>query len=297
MFIFAARKGLSSIIVCRDCGEQVKCKNCSSPVVLYKTSASIGGSGVFKCHQCGETRDAAEVCVHCQSWRLSAYGAGIDRVAEEIKNDFPEVKLFELNKDLANTSSKASKIVENFYENKGAILLGTEMAFSYLNKKVMNSAIASFDSLFSIPDFRVGEKIFNIILQTRNLSKEKFVIQTRNPSDPTIAFALAGNLMEFYKKEIEDRETLGYPPFGIFIKITARGTRNFVTKETEKLKNILSDYNVTIFNSVHEKRGEQAAMNAVIKLPKTDWPNIGCLAILKSLPPHFEIKIDPDSVL
>jgi primosomal protein N' len=293
MFIFAARKGLSSVTVCRDCGEQVKCNNCSAPMILYKTK----DSGAFRCHQCGEMRNAAEVCQNCGSWKLAAFGSGIDRVAEEITKNFPKIKLFELHKDIVQTNNKALKITEDFYESRGGVLLGTEMAFSFLRKKMTATAIASFDSLFSIPDFRIREKIFRLILQTRNLAKENFLIQTRNTDDPTVEFAVAGNLIEFYKKEIEDRQALGYPPFGIFIKITARGTRNFVAKETENLKNILKNYNPAIFNSTHEKRGEQSAVNAVIKLPKEKWPEENLLKILKSLPPHFEIKVDPDNLL
>jgi primosomal protein N' (replication factor Y) len=254
MFIFAARKGLSSVVVCRDCGEQVRCHNCASPMVLYKTKMYSGENGemggAFKCHQCGETRDAAEVCGHCGSWKLAAFGSGIDRVSEEIKKTFPEIKLFEIHKDLAETSAKALTIVEDFYGNRSSILLGTEMAFPYLYKKVGNSAIASFDSLFSIPDFRIREKIFRIILQTRNLAKENFILQTHNVDDPTVEFAVNGNLMEFYKKEIEDREVLGYPPFGIFIKITVRGNRNFVAKEAEYLKKVLEGHDAATFSSL-----------------------------------------------
>lgn len=301
MFIFAARKGLSAVTVCRDCGEQVKCGNCSSPMVLYKTKSG----GAFRCHQCGETRDAAEVCQNCGSWKLAAFGLGIDRVGEEIRKNIQDIKLFEINKNVTGTATKALSVAEEFYEKRGSILLGTEMAFAFLHKKVANSAIASFDSLFSIPDFRIREKIFRLILQTKDIAKENFLIQTRNPADPTINFAITGNLIEFYKKEIEDRQILSYPPFDIFIKITTRGTRNFVTKETENLKNILKEYNATIFNSVHEKKGEQAAINAVIKIPKEKWPHFtetsgdkpNLLSILKSLPPHFEIKVDPDNLL
>ena len=298
IFIFAARKGLSSVTVCRDCGEQVKCNNCSAPMILYKTK----DGGAFKCHQCGETRNAAEVCQNCGSWKLAVFGSGIDKVADEITKNFPDIKFFELNKDTASTGIRAQKIIKNFYENKGSVLLGTEMAFSYLHKKVANTVIASFDSLFSIPDFRIREKIFRLILQTKELAREKFLIQTSNPNNPTIEFAMGGNLIEFYKKEIEDRQALGYPPFGIFIKITARGTRNFVTRETENLKNIFDNpenknYNPSIFPSVHEKKGEQSAINVVIKLPKEKWPDQNLLKILKSLPPHFEIKVDPDNLL
>lgn len=293
MFIFAARKGLSSVTVCRDCGEQVKCNNCSAPMILYKTR----DGGAFKCHQCGETRNAAELCQNCGSWKLAAFGSGIDRVTEEIRKSIPDINLFEIHKDITETNIKALETAEKFYGSRGSVLLGTEMAFSYLHKKVGASAIASFDSLFSIPDFHIREKIFRLILQTRDLAKEKFLIQTRNPSDPTVEFATTGNLVEFYKKEIEDRQALGYPPFGIFIKITARGTRNLAARETENLKIILKDYNPAIFNSIHEKRGEQAAINAVIKLSRADWPNSPLLSILKSLPPHFEIKVDPDNLL
>lgn len=298
IFIFAARKGLSSVTVCRDCGEQVKCNNCSAPMILYKTK----DGGAFKCHQCSETRNAAEVCQNCGSWKLAAFGSGIDKVSEEIIKNFPDIKLFELNKDTASTSIRAQKIIKNFYENKGSVLLGTEMAFSYLHKKVASTAIASFDSLFSIPDFRIREKIFRLILQTKELAREKFLIQTRNPNDPTVEFAVSGNLIEFYKKEIEDRQALGYPPFGIFIKITARGSKNFVARETENLKNIFNNpenqnYNPSIFPSIHEKKGEQSAFNAVIKMPKENWPDQNLLKILKSLPLHFEIKVDPDNLL
>jgi len=301
MFIFAARKGLSSIIVCRDCGEPVKCFNCSSPMILYKTKIHSGRNndvgGAFKCHQCGETRDAAEVCQNCRSWKLAAFGSGIDRVAEEIRKNIPEVNLFEIHKDITSTNIRALKIVESFYKNRGSILLGTEMAFPYIYKKVTSSAIASFDSLFSIPDFRIREKIFRLILQTKNLAKENFLIQTRNPNDDTIALAINGNLAEFYKKEIEDRQILDYPPFSVFIKITTRGSKNFVAKEIENLKTILKDYNPTIFNSVHEKRGAQSAINAVIKIPKEKWVDLNLFSILKSLPHHFEIKVDPDNLL
>jgi primosomal protein N' len=306
IFIFAARKGISSVTVCRDCGEQVKCGNCLAPVILYKTNKG----NVFRCHQCGETREAAEVCQNCGSWKLAAFGAGIDRVAEEIKKEIPDIKLFEIHKDVTPTPTKAMEIVRNFYNQRGSVLLGTEMALPYLFKKTTSTAIASFDSLFSLPDFRIREKIFRLILQIEGLAKEKFLIQTRNPNDSVVEFAISSNLAEFYRKEMEDRKILGYPPFGIFIKITARGTRNFVVRETENIKNIFSQHHksstqtgksrghaLIVFNSIHEKKGQQAAVNAVIKLPREKWVDSDFFQILKSLPPHFEIKIDPDNLL
>ncbi len=301
LFLFALRKGLASVIVCRDCGEQVKCGNCSAPMILYDTSASRrprdSEVNFFRCHQCGEIRAATEYCKNCGSWKLVAFGAGIDRVAEEIKKRIPGVNLFEINKEVASTGIKASKIVKSFYAERGSVLLGTEMAFAYLHKIVWGTAVVAFDSLFSIPDFRIREKMFRLILQTRNLAREKFLIQSRNPDDETINLGVEGNLEAFYKREIEDRQALNYPPFSIFVKITVRGTRAFVEREAENLKILLANHKITMFNSIHEKRGEQMAVNAVIKLSKAEYPKPELTFLLKSLPSHFEIKVDPDNLL
>ena len=187
--------------------------------------------------------------------------------------------------------------MEQFQEARGAILVGTELALAYLHKKVHTTAIAAIDSLFSIPDFRIREKIFRLILEIKSLAKENFVIQSRNSNDKVVDLALSGNLADFYKLEIADREVLQYPPFSIFVKVTVRGTKNFVTKETENLRQILAPWQPIIFASIHEKKGTQAAVNAILKIPHDQYPDPQLSLVLKSLPPHFELKISPDNLL
>jgi len=295
LFLYASRKGLAPTTVCRDCGASVTCSNCDAPMVLYRTSGRAGT--VFRCHQCGEVRDAAETCKNCKSWRLASFGAGIDRVASEIRDKFPTVPIFEIHSDVVKSHAKALKIVSDFYNTRGSILLGTEMALSYLHKKVEFAGIAALDSLFSIPNFRISEKIFRTIIKMGELAKENFLIQTRRPKDPILLLASVGNILDFYREDLKDREALAYPPFGIFVKVTIRGTKNFVTKELETMKKVLEPWQPTIFPSLHEKRSEQAAMNAVIKMDRKLWPHQNLIETLKSLPPHFEIKVAPDSVL
>lgn len=293
VFLYATRKGLSPTTICRDCGEQVRCLNCNAPVILYKNK----DTGVFRCHQCGEKRDAMEVCKKCGSWKLASFGSGVDRITEEINKNFPEYKIFEVNKDVCTTNLKTEKVVENFYKNHKSILVGTEMVLPFLYKKVSLSCIASFDTLFSIPDFRIREKIFNLVLDIRSLSKSKFVIQSRNSDDPIIVNSLSGNLLEFYRDEIEDREELEYPPFGIFIKITLRGTRSQTDKAAKLLGEMFKEDKIAIFSSLHEKKGEVAAINGVIKLPRGTWPDPDIIYKLQTLTPQFEIKVDPDNLL
>ncbi len=299
LFVFAARKGLASVTLCRDCGEQVICNNCESPVVLYKTKEG----GAFRCHQCGETRDSAEVCKKCKSWRLAAFGAGLERVVEEAKAVAPSLQIFEAHSDSVPTAKKAATMVEDFFSTPQGLMVGTEAILPYFYKRVEATAIASFDSLFSVPDFRIHEKIFNIVTEIKKMSKETCLIQTRNATDPTIINAVSGNISEFYKKEISDRKLLDYPPFSVFLKITVRGEKSFVERETTTLRSLLlqspavANLKTNFFASRHEKRGEKAALNTLIKVPQKLWPNKAISDLLRSLPPHFEIKINPDSLL
>ncbi len=297
VFIYSSRKGLSPTTVCRDCGTRVSCNNCDSPMILYKTK----NGNVFRCHQCGEVRGAEELCRYCNSWNLIPLGAGVDKLADEIRKSFPSLEstgmVFELHKDVASSHARASKIAEKFFASRGAILVGTELAIAYLHKKVATTAIASIDSLFAVPDFRIREKIFKLILEMTNLAKEKFVIQSRKQNDPAIELGLAGNLMDFYRLEIADREALLYPPFSVFIKVTVRGTKSFVSKEVETLRTALLPWQAVIFASIHEKKGEQAAVNAVIKIKSAEYPSPSLTHTLRSLPLHFEIKIAPDNLL
>lgn len=293
VFLYATRKGLSPTIICRDCGEQVRCNNCESPVILYK----LKEGAVFRCHQCGERRDALEVCKNCGSWKLANFGGGVDKVTEEVKKIFDNYPIFEINKDVCPTNTKVLKVVDGFYKSHKSILIGTELALPFMHKKVSLSCLTSFDTLFSIPDFRIREKIFNLILDVRSLSKNKFIIQSRNLEDSLVKNSLSGNLLEFYRSEISDREELSYPPFSIFIKITLRGNRQSVDKGVRILAETFKEERVTIFSSIHEKKGEQAAVNGVIKVSRDNWPDKEIISKIESLPLQFEIKVDPDNLL
>lgn len=297
VFIFASRKGLAPIIVCRDCGHRLSCHNCDSPMVLHKAKEQ----NIFKCHQCGEVRDSSELCQVCQSWNLIPLGAGTDRIADELRNSLPELqkkaRIFELHGDVATTNLKARGIMSDFESGRGHILVGTEMAFTYFRKKVQTTAIASIDSLFAIPDFRIRERIFRIITEARNITREKLLVQSRNKEDSVLSLALSGNLTDFYREEIEERQSLNYPPFAVFVKITLRGQRESVNREMTKLKTLLTEFEPTIFSSIHEKKGKPTAVNAVLKIREEDYPNARLSQILSTLPPHFEIKINPENLL
>jgi primosomal protein N' len=171
------------------------------------------------------------------------------------------------------------------------------MALNLLYESVDFSVIATIDSLFSIPDFRIRERIFHILLQARSLAREKFIIQARNAERETLEMAISGSLFEFYKREIKERELLKYPPFSTFVKVTVRGTRTMVLKEAELLSKIFERWNPVIFESGAERHEAPSAVNCVIKLDTEEYPKSSLYSTLISLPPYFEIKINPDNLL
>lgn len=292
IFIYTTRKGLSAITVCNDCGAEVLCHNCSAPMVLYKSSKE----NIFHCHQCNNNRSANEVCKKCGSWRLVPLGVGVERVLEEIKKMFPGANIFQISSN-GTTSKKAVQIADKFYKTAGAILVGTEMALHYLKDPVDFTAVASIESLFSVPDYKIREKIFHLILNIKLLAHERCLVQIRNAERATVELALAGNILDFYKREIEERELLQYPPFSVFIKITIRGKRVSTEKESKFLEQFLKEWNPIIFESSTERHKTGVAFNCVIKIPRNNWPQEELLTKLLSLPPSFEIKVNPDNLL
>jgi primosomal protein N' len=170
LFIYASRRGLAPLTVCGDCGTTVLCHRCSAPTVLHQNEEG----NFFLCHRCGERRSAEERCRHCDSWRLTTLGIGIELIEETITNMFPDIKIFRMDKDVITTHKQALSTAEQFYNAPGSVLIGTEMALAYLEKPIENSAVASIDSLFSIPDFRINEKIMNILLRMRSTTPDPF---------------------------------------------------------------------------------------------------------------------------
>jgi len=293
LFIFVARRGLSPSTICADCGALVKCNTCGAPTVLHKALAE----NFFLCHRCGEHRSALEKCNNCQSWRLSAFGIGIESVEEELKQRFPDLKIFKIDSDTTSTHKKATAVMEKFYTSPGSVLIGTEMALLYLSDPIANTAVISIDSFFSIPDFRINEKVMNILLKIRAHTSRNFLIQTRNIEQKILKYAIGGNLADFYRDEIKERETLSYPPFSIPIKITLQGDKKSVLAGMEQLQKIMTPYEVDIFPAFVPIQKGKFSMHGLIKIKRLEWVDKILLNKLNSLPPQYTVNVDPECLL
>ena len=154
-----------------------------------------------------------------------------------------------MDSDSVPNEKAGKKIAEEFLADgglpagKASILVGTEMIFSYINQPVDRVVAISVDGLFTLPEFKINEKVFHLLLKLKSLAKKTFIIQTRFPELPIFDNVLRGNISGFYKEEIESRKIFQYPPFKLLIKITKEGkNENQLNKEIEALQKILAEW-------------------------------------------------------
>ena len=292
-FVFGSRKGLHSLLSCNDCGHTIMCPNCNAPLVLHGTKFDRS----LICNKCGKEEKVKDKCPNCGGWRIQGLGIGLELIEESLKEKFPDIKIFRLDKEKAKSAKEALAIISKFYETPKSILVGSELALHYLNKKIDNVAILSIDSLLSIPDFRINEKILSLILKLRTLSQKNFLIQTRHPDLNIWRYAIEGSFVEFFREEIEGRQMLGYPPFSVLIKITIQGQKKPVEKEATKLEETFKEYKPKVYPSFISKIKGKYLFNVLLRVPRLSWPDEVLLEKLASLSPKFMIKVDPENIL
>lgn len=305
VFIYSLRKGLATYTICKDCNETINCEECLAPLVLYLSRD--GKKRMFVCNKCNTEKDPETKCTNCNGWNLMPLGIGTDTILEEIKNKFPNNKIFKLNKESVKTSNEAEKIIKEFEKTHGSILIATEMAFFYLKEKVNLSVIASFDGLWTIPNYKISERIIQLLLSTLSNTERKLIIQTKNKDDGAILAIKSENLLSFVREELQDRKNLNYPPFKRFIKITYLGDKEGSIEAKKILTELLKEYSPDIFGGFVSKNKNQYVTNALIKLDLQKWslPEISTggtidknlFNLLSSLPFSYEVSVDPEDLL
>jgi primosomal protein N' (replication factor Y) len=305
VFIFSLRKGLATYTICKDCNETINCKKCLAPVVLYLSRD--GKKRMFVCNRCNIEKDPETKCTNCGGWNLMPLGIGTDTIFEEIKSKFPKIKIFKLDRESVKTNKEAEKIIKEFEKSAGSILVSTEMVFFYLKEKVDLSIMASFDSLWSIPNYKMSEKIIQLLLSIISKTEEKIIIQTKNKNDPALLAVKSENLLSFVREELEDRKNFNYPPYKRFIKITYLGNKENSIEAKKALREVFKEYNPEIFSGFIAKNKNQYVTNALLKLDPQKWslPELShgssidqnLFNLLSSLPPSYEVSVDPEDLL
>lgn len=230
------RRGYSTTVSCSACGFVYKCPHCDITLTYHKTS------GTLRCHYCGYTVLKNTLCPKCGENALSYMGLGTEKLEWEIQNLFPEAKILRMDVDTTTKKGAYEKLINDFFEQKYDIMVGTQMISKGLDfPKVTLVGIINADTSLNIPDFRSGERTFQLLSQVagragRSSNNGEVIIQTFNPDNCYMQFVKNNDYMNFYQYEMQFRKNIGYPPYYYLINILVTGKAlEEILKESQKI--------------------------------------------------------------
>jgi len=213
------RRGYSPFFMCTDCGHTYKCPTCSITLIYHKDTNTLN------CHYCNSHLNPLDLCPVCKGSKITCLGAGTQRVEEELKKFLPELSLQRMDRDSTRKKLSHHRIIRQMEDRKIDLLLGTQMvAKGHDFADVTVSAVVSADVALNLPDFRSAERAFQLFTQLAGRAGRGDVtgrayIQTYEPEHYVFDFVRGHDYEAFYRKEIELRKELSYPPFTKLIRV------------------------------------------------------------------------------
>lgn len=220
--LFLNRRGFSSLVICQACGEIVSCPNCSISLTYHVKDNSI------KCHYCGISEQLFDHCLKCGKG-LTGLGMGTQRVEDEVKRILPEAAISRMDRDTVGGKNKLLRLYDRLEKGEVHVLIGTQMvAKGHDLAGVTLVGVISADQSLGIPDFRAGERTFQLVTQVagragRGDEPGRVIVQTFNPDHPSIKFSIEQDSVRFLNGELKLREDLGYPPFSKLVNFRFQG--------------------------------------------------------------------------
>ena len=213
--LFLNRRGLNSAMVCRDCGESLRCHFCRVALAHHHKN----NENFLLCHQCSRVFRVPEKCPNCRGVKLKFFGFGSQKIETILQEKFPNAKIFRADGDTKNLR----EVLENFFASKNGILIGTQIVTkSFDDAEVGLVAAILADADWQIPDFRSNERAFANLTQLAGRVARgggEVVFQTLNSRNNLISDAAAGDFEKFFTREIEIREKFFLPPFSRGMKL------------------------------------------------------------------------------
>jgi len=211
--IFLNRRGFAPSVVCESCGHVLSCKSCAVALTFHHH-----GGGRLRCHYCDYSAPLAERCPECQAGPLSLEGLGTEKLEGVIAGAFPGARVARLDRDVT-PGARSEAVLARMRAGEIDILVGTQMVTKGHDLPLVTLVgVVNADAALSMPDFRAGERGFQLLVQVagragRHDRAGRVIIQTRDPSQPAIRFAAHHDVAGFLEHELRDRREVGYPPF------------------------------------------------------------------------------------
>ena len=253
VLLFLNRKGYAPVLLCRDCGQVVRCPACSAG--SSGATAAFGltfhkQAGVLRCSHCGYAGTPPDFCSACRGTRLHPSGFGTEALEEAVRTRFPEARVARLEREGAAKDRANAAILSLMQAGELDILIGTQLVVSR-NPKPVASLIGLIypDAALHLPDFRAAERAYHLLRDVMALASTDapdagIVIQTYVPQHHVMRALAQRDPAIFYENELRARNALGYPPFGYLIGLRVSGTKeDLVESAAAKWAALLRDAN------------------------------------------------------
>ena len=219
------RRGFSSFVSCRSCGEKLECINCAVTLTYHKRDRRM------LCHYCDHAEKVPSVCPKCHSEHIHFLGFGSERVEDELHQHFPTARIARMDRDTVSGKKHFETILSGFRERNFDILVGTQMiAKGHDIPNVTLVGVVSADIGLGMPDFRAAERTFQLLTQVagragRGNLPGKVLVQTINPDHYAVRMAATHDFRAFYAKELQFRKLMRYPPFSALANVLIRSEK------------------------------------------------------------------------
>ena len=213
IILFLNRRGTATFIMCRDCGHVLKCPRCDVPLTYH------GARDELICHHCNRRSAVPSVCPECWSKRVKFFGIGTQKVEAVTQELFPQARLLRWDRDATGGKDAHDIFLERFINHEADVMIGTQMVAKGLDLPLVTLVgVINADTALYLPDFRAGERTFQILTQVagragRSVLGGQVIVQTYTPEHDCIQAASRHDYEGFYRQELAFRREQGYPPF------------------------------------------------------------------------------------
>jgi len=295
------RRGTASVVLCRDCGHVQTCPECERPLVYHQAGTTL------RCHHCGRATPIATRCPNCRSPRIRYLGGGTQRVEEEVRRRFPDLRVARLDRDVVERRGAAERVVDAFAGGRVDILVGTTLVTKGLDiPAVTLVGVVSADIALNLPDERAAERTYQLLAQAagragRGDRPGLAIIQTYQPDHLAIRAVADDDAAAFYDGELALRRRFGSPPYGRLVKLTVgivdrEAAERDATAMAERLRARARErgQDVSVLGPAPAyiaKRADRWRWNVILRGPDP-------VALLDGgLEPPWSVDVDPETLL
>jgi primosomal protein N' (replication factor Y) len=229
------RRGYSTVVMCRSCGEKIECENCAISMTYHKKvneNDAVAQPGQrLECHYCGFRRAVPKVCPKCESEHLYFLGAGSQQGEERLQELFPAARIGRMDRDTVRGRSDMERLLARLHAGEINLLVGTQMiAKGHDIHGVTLVGVIGADFQLGLPDFRAAERVFQLLTQVSGRAGRgdlpgKVLVQTYHPDHYAIQFAAQHDYPGFVAKEMNYRRWMHYPPFAVLANVVIQSEK------------------------------------------------------------------------